>query len=302
MHYLNTNAQIRLFQDTLNSEIYVDKSMLIRKISPMIRTNEKYICITRPRRFGKTVNANMLGAYYTKGYDSHELFKQLDIAGTQDFESHINKYNVIHIDFSVVPDFCDEYRTYLKSIIRKLHEDLLEAYPGLEGKEYAGVNEMLQAAGDSFIFILDEWDSIFYEKYVTGEDKIHFLKFLKALLKDKSYVDLAYMTGVLPIAKYSSGSELNMFWEYNFMNDRTFEEQFGLTEDEVRELCKRYTSVSYEELERWYDGYLTGDGRHLFDPHSVNRALVDGRIVDGKVSEGAVEESYLRQEYAEKDY
>lgn len=277
MHYLNTNVQIRLFQDALNSEIYVDKSMLIKKISPMIRTNEKYICITRPRRFGKTVNANMLGAYYTKGYDSHELFRQLEIAGTQDFENHINKYNVIHIDFSVVPDFCEEYRTYLKSIIRKLQEDLTEVYPGLKGKEYAGVNEMLQATGDSFIFILDEWDSVFYEKYVDSEDKKHFLKFLRALLKDKPYVDLVYMTGVLPIAKYSSGSELNMFWEYNFMNDRTFEEQFGLTEDEVKELCKKHTSVSYEELEWWYDGYLTGDGRHLFNPRSVNRALVDGR-------------------------
>lgn len=276
MYYLNTNTQIILFQDTLNSEIYVDKSLLIEKISPMIRTNSKYICITRPRRFGKTVNANMLGAYYTKGYDTHTLFAPLKIAKSEEFEKHINKYNVIHIDFSIIPDFCDEYRVYLKSIIRKLQEDLFEAYPMLAGKEFTGVGEMLQATGDSFIFILDEWDSVFFEKYITGEDKVHFLKFLKALLKDKSYVDLAYMTGVLPIAKYSSGSELNMFWEYNFMNDRTFEEQFGLTEDEVKELCSRYKNISYRELEWWYDGYLMGDGRHLFNPRSVNRALTDG--------------------------
>lgn len=290
MHYLNTNTQIVLFQDTLNSEIYVDKSLLIKKISPLIRTNGKYICITRPRRFGKTVNANMLGAYYTKGYDTHDLFQELKIAGTQGFEDYINRYNVIHIDFSVMPDFCDGYRIYLKSIIRKLQEDLTEAYPGLTGKEYAGVNEMLQDTGDSFIFILDEWDSIFHEKYVAGEDKIHFMKFLKSLLKDKPYVDLAYMTGVLPIAKYSSGSELNMFWEYNFMNDRTFEEHFGLTEDEVKELCGRYTSVSYEELKWWYDGYLMEDGRHLFNPRSVNRALVDGRCQNYWTETGPMDE------------
>ncbi len=175
-----------------------------------------------------------------------------------------------------MPDFCDQYRVYIKSIVRKLQEDLLETYPALAGREFAGVSEMLQATGDSFIFILDEWDSIFYENYITSEDKIHFMKFLKALLKDKPYVDLAYMTGVLPIAKYSSGSELNVFWEYNFMNDRTFEEQFGLTEDEVRELCGRYQNISYEELEWWYDGYRMGDGRHLFNPRSVNRALTDG--------------------------
>ena len=185
------------------------------------------------------------------------------------------EYNVIHIDFSMLPDFCEEYGVYIKNIIRKLKEDLLETYPGLSGHEYAGISEMFYATGDSFIFILDEWDSIFNEKYVTGDDKIHFLRFLKALLKDKPYVDLAYMTGVLPIAKYSSGSELNMFWEYHFMNERTFEAQFGLTEDEVRKLCSTYTKVSYEELQWWYDGYLMGDGRHLFNPRSVNRALLD---------------------------
>ena len=163
MYYLNTNTQIILFQDTLNSEIYVDKSMLIEKISPMIRTNSKYVCITRPRRFGKTVNANMLGAYYTKGYDTHALFSGLKIASSEHFESHINQYNVIHIDFSIMPDFCDEYHVYLKSIVRKLQEDLLEAYPALSGKEFLGISEMLQASGDSFTFILDEWDYIYHQ-------------------------------------------------------------------------------------------------------------------------------------------
>ena len=88
MHYLNTNTQVMLFKETLNSEIYVDKSLLIEKINPMIRTNGKYIAITRPRRFGKTVNANMLGAYYTKGYDTHGLFEKLEIAKTQGYEEH----------------------------------------------------------------------------------------------------------------------------------------------------------------------------------------------------------------------
>ncbi len=178
MYYLNTNTQIILFRDALNSEIYVDKSKLIGKISPMIRTNGKYICITRPRRFGKTVNANMLGAYYTKGYDTHELFENLAIAGEQGFKENINRYNVIHIDFSIMPDFCSDYHIYLSSIIRKLQEDLTETYPELKGKVYESVNEMLQSTGDSFIFILDEWDSVFYESYVTGADKIHFMKFL----------------------------------------------------------------------------------------------------------------------------
>lgn len=276
MYYLNTNAQIILFQDTLNSEIYVDKSLLIAKISSAIRTNGKYVCITRPRRFGKTVNANMLGAYYTKGYDTHDLFRNLAISGREDYEAHLNKYNVIHIDLSIVPDFCEDYETYLKSILKKLKSDLQEGYPVLKKSEYAGMSEMLQATGDSFIFILDEWDAFFYEKYITPENKVHYLKFLKSLLKDKAYVDLVYMTGVLPIAKYASGSELNMFWEYHFTNDRVFEEYFGLTEEEVKKLTAQHGTVSYEDLEWWYDGYLMSDGRHLFNPRSVSRALTDG--------------------------
>lgn len=275
MYYLNTNTQFILFQDTLNSHIYVDKSLLIKKISPLIRTDGKYICITRPRRFGKTVNANMLGAYYCKAHNSHVLFDHLTIAGEKIYEDYINRYNVIHIDFSVFPDFCDSYDTYLKGIIKNLREDLLAIYPELTGKDFSGISEMLLASKDSFIFILDEWDSIFHERYVTAENKIHFIRFLKSMLKDKPYVDLAYMTGVLPIVKYSSGSELNMFWEYNFMNDQTFEEYFGLTEDEVKRLCRRHKAVSYEELSWWYDGYRMSDGRHLFNPRSVNRALTD---------------------------
>lgn len=275
MHYLNTNTQIILFQDTLNSEIYVDKSMLIKKISPMIRTNNKYICITKPRRFGKTVNANMLGAYYTKGYDSRKLFDTLKISHEESYLQHLNQYNVIYIDFSRMPDICYNYQDYILSVIKNLREDLYEIYPDLANKKYDSVSAMLRDSGDSFIFIMDEWDSIFYADFVGKEDKNHFLRFLKGLLKDQPYVDLAYMTGVLPIAKYSSGSELNMFWEYNFLNDQTFEELFGLTEDEVKSLCSEYTCISYKELQWWYDGYYLSDGRHLFNPRSVNRALTD---------------------------
>lgn len=266
MYYLNTNAQIILFQDTLNSEIYVDKSLLIAKISSAIRTNGKYVCITRPRRFGKTVNVNMLGAYYTKGYDTHDLFRNLAISGREDYE------------------------TYLKSILKKLKSDLQEGYPVLKKSEYAGMSEMLQATGDSFIFILDEWDAVFYEKYIMPENKVHYLKFLKSFLKDKAYVDLVYMTGVLPIAKYASGSELNMFWEYHFTNDRVFEEYFGLTEEEVKKLTAQHGTVSYEDLEWWYDGYLMSDGRHLFNPRSVSRALTDGVCRNYWTETGSVNE------------
>ena len=142
----------------------------------------------------------------------------------------------------------------------------------------------------TFIFILDEWDSIFYKKFMTQEDKNVFLQFLKGLLKDQPYVELAYMTGVLPIAKYSSGSELNMFDEFNFMNDNIYDLFFGFHEDEVRKLCQEYSTVSYEDVKKWYDGYYLSDGRSLFNPRSVKNALLRGRCLNYWTETGPMNE------------
>lgn len=276
MYYLNSNVSYIQFEKTLNSEIYVDKSLLIAAVSSKIKTGNNYICITRPRRFGKTINANMIGAYYTKGYDSHNLFDQLAISGTVGYREYMNRYNVIHIDFSKIPVFCTEYQTYLTNIIKRLKEDLETVYPKLLGRKYDDISEMLQDTGDSFVFILDEWDSIFYEDFMGDKEINHFLRFLKVLLKDQPYVDLVYMTGVLPIAKYSSGSELNMFDEYTFMNDNVYDRYFGFHEDEVRKLCEEKNTISYEELKKWYDGYSSSDGGSIFNPRSVSKALTRG--------------------------
>lgn len=276
MYYLNTNQPYILFENNLKSQIYVDKSMLIEKISKYIRTNNQYICITRPRRFGKTVNANMLGAYYTKGYNSHSLFDNLAISKTDGYLKHMNQYNVIYIDFSRMPDICFNYRDYITNIINGLKEDIFETYPNLSGRTYSMISQLFQDTGESFIFIFDEWDSIFYENFMKEEDKKYYLKFLKGLLKDQPYVELTYMTGILPIAKYSSGSELNMFREYNFMNDQIYEDYFGLNEDEVKKLCEDNKKIAYVELKKWYDGYHMSNGRSLFNPRSVNCAITDG--------------------------
>ena len=276
MNYLNAETSCIFFEKAINSEIYVDKSLLIEVLSKKIGTGDQYLCITRPRRFGKTINANMLAAFYMKGYDSTPLFSQLQISSSAACRLHQNQYNVIHIDFSRLPDLCSSYQEYLSSILKKLRADLIAAYPVLAAQEYDSISEMLLATGDSFIFILDEWDSVFYEDFMKDNDKNQFLKFLKGLLKDQSYVDLAYMTGVLPIAKYSSGSELNMFDEYNFMNDNVYDRFFGFSEAEVRALCEEHRTLTYDALKQWYDGYHLHDGGSLFNPRSVNKALTRG--------------------------
>jgi len=276
MYYLNTDSAYQLFQETVNSEIFVDKSMLIDKISRKIRTADKYICITRPRRFGKSVNAHMLAAYYTAGIDTHTLFDRLAVSQTAGYAQHRNSFHVIFIDLSRMPFQCHSYEAYITNIYQKLKADLLNAYPKLTCSSIDDVSDLLRKSGDTFLFILDEWDSIFWKDFMTQQDKCSYLMFLKNLLKDQPYVGLAYMTGVLPIAKHSSGSELNMFDEYSFMNDTVYEDFFGFQEKEVRQLCQIHHSVSYQDLARWYDGYYMSDGRHLFNPRSVIKALTRG--------------------------
>lgn len=275
MYCLNTKRPFVLFEQSVNSEIYVDKSLLIQQISSKIKTSNKYICVTRPRRFGKTVNANMLAAFYTKGFDSREIFDGLAIAETKEYQTHLNAYNVVHLDLSQRPDPCDSYEDYIQYVKLRLAQDLEQIYD-VHMLEGIPISDLLLATGDTFVFVLDEWDSVFYENFMGQKESIHYLKFLKSLLKDQPYVDLAYMTGVLPIAKYSSGSELNMFEEYNFINDNVYDAYFGFAEDEVRALCRKKGSVAYEELAFWYDGYRTSSGKSLFNPRSVVNALNRG--------------------------
>lgn len=277
MNYLNTDQPYMLFQSAVNSEIYVDKSLLIQKVSVKMQTGDKYICLTRPRRFGKSMNAQMLGAYYTKGLDSTSLFENLSISKTAEYPKNRNCHNVIFMDMSRMPDVCQSFQDYYAFVLQGIREDLEEAYPLLKNKKYLSVSQMFRDSGESFVFIIDEWDSIFYKDFMSVSDKNAYLSFLKNLLKDQPYVELAYMTGVLPIAKYSSGSELNMFDEYNFMNDTIYEDYFGFSEQEVKMLCEKYShSLTYEELKKWYDGYCLRDGRSLFNPRSVSKALIRG--------------------------
>lgn len=276
MFYLNTVSPFDIFRKTLKNDIYVDKTLMIDAVSEFIGREKCFLCVTRPRRFGKSINANMLAAYYSKAVDASQLFAETKIAHTEGFAQHLNQYNVIYMSLNEMPRRCKCYDDYIDTIEDCLIDDILEAYPHLARKRFPNLNRLLTATGDKFIFIFDEWDSIFYKKFMSDEDKESYLRFLESLLKGQSYVALAYMTGVLPIAKYTSGSALNMFNEYSFISDPKFDSYFGFTENEAQELCQKYKTPTYEEIAYWYDGYYTTDGNHLFNPRSVNNALCDG--------------------------
>lgn len=300
--YLNNAESFALYQSQVRSPYFVDKTRILSELIPLVDLGNQHICITRPRRFGKTVMANMIGAFFGKGVDARCLFDTLEIAKIKGYREHLNQCNVISIDFSVIDDDCKSYKEYMDTIKLCLKEDLHHAYPEVKFRREGMVSEDLrrifQQTGDQFLFVLDEWDAIFYAPFVTEADKRSYLLFLKGLLKDKAYTALTFMTGILPIAKYSSGSELNMFLEYTMPGEARFSKDYGFTEDEVDALYHRYKErtdelrVTREGLREWYDGYSTKMGEKIYNPRSVVTALTNNNLGNYWTSSGPYDEIF----------
>ena len=123
---LNTETPLILYTELVNSEFFVDKSAMIEAINKRIRTNTKYICITKPRRFGKTSILNMLGAYYGKAYDAKGVFEHLDISKSGAYNTHLNQYNVISLSLNDLPDDGSTYEDYINLIKESITEDIKE--------------------------------------------------------------------------------------------------------------------------------------------------------------------------------
>jgi len=293
--YLNTNKPLENYKRLLNTDYFVDKSNIIGKTNKIINTANCYICITRPRRFGKSSVAHMLGGYYSKAVDSKEIFDRLNISKFDCYEEDLNKYNVINISFNKIPEIGKSFDAYMDMIKTSLINDIKEAFPQIESKKYFTISDMLSDTGEKFIFIFDEWDYIFTNNLFV-ENQNDFLEFLRNLLKDQPYVALAYMTGVLPIKKYSSGSALNMFDEFTFLKDRIFGEYFGFTEEEVVDLCNKNRKMQFKNLESWYNGYLTAKGIKVYNPRSVVKALQNNYCESYWTNTGAMDEvaEYLK--------
>ena len=308
--YLDSKTAYTLYKNETEKPFFVDKSQMLAELFPLIRGGNNHICITRPRRFGKTVTANMIASFFSKACDAAGLFQNLKIAGMDDYTKYMNQYSVIHISFNDISEQCTSYSDYIQRIHNRLLGDLKKAYPGIElSKESSVIDTLIDIYAEDdtarFIFVLDEWDYIFHQSFVTEDDKKAYLIFLRALLKDRPYVLLAYMTGILPIAKYSSGSELNMFMEYTMAAEERFSEYFGFTEKEVDELFERYQNIQLPPkqitrggLKYWYDGYHTRSGERLYNPRSVVISLTNNNFGNYWTSAGPYDEIYY---YIEKN-
>ena len=224
--YLNPDSS--KFEEAVNSDIYVDKTGLLTYTNSVLHTMQKYICISRPRRFGKSTAANMLTAYYSRGCDAEQIFSQFEIAKDSGFKKYLNKYNTISVN----------------------------------------MQDVYSQKKQAFIVILDEWDCIFREYKEDKEAQEKYLDFLRDLLKDKAYIHLAYMTGILPIKKYGTHSALNMFDEFSMIDPGPLAQYVGFTESEVKKLCGQY-QMDMAEVKSWYDGYSFENGISIYSPRSV---------------------------------
>ena len=306
--YLNSLSAYTLYKNELSKPYFIDKTELIAEMIPLVESGSDYICITRPRRFGKTMAASMLGVFFSKSCDSHGIFDNLNIAQSPKYSQHINQYNVIYIDFSDIDDECKNYTSYIQNIKELLRDDLHTMYPEVKFRKNGSISEDLKRiyaqTQTPFIFILDEWDAIFHIPFIKEPDKQSYLRFLKGMLKGKEYISLAYMTGILPIAKYSSGSELNMFLEYTMTSEGKYNEYFGFTDTEVNNVYDRYLSickepqVTREGLKLWYDGYHTRSGERVYNPRSVVASLTNNNLGNYWTSSGPYDEIFY---YTEKN-
>ena len=299
--YLNKNNEN--FKCTLRRPIYVDKTMMISVINEFMATDNTYVCVSRPRRFGKTIAGNMLSAYFSKGCDSRELFAPYKISSDPSFESNLNKLNVIKIDVN------SEYRNendkdeLLNNLTVRIISELKKQFPSVaindKGSMAQAILEVYAALGERFVLIFDEYDVLVREN-VSQKLFTQYLDFLNGLFKSdtlKPAIALAYLTGILPIVRDRIQSKLNNFEEYTILDAGKLAEYIGFTTPEVHNLCAKY-GVSFDECRRWYDGYVQ-HGIEIYNPESVVKAMINDECSNywSKTSTYAVISERIQQNF-----
>ena len=258
------------FKINLNGKCYVDKTELIQFLNSLVNTPQRFVSVSRPRRFGKTFAADMVCAYYDRTADSRSLFDTALLSQCEPvvvgkeaihWDAYLKKFDVIRLTMT---DFFTGEHSVAKEwgkLSRRLIQELDKAYPGVdydvEDLPYS-FGAFHEESKTQFVVVLDEWDSVFRYHENDFDGQRLFLDKLRNWLKDKPYIALAYMTGILPIKKYGRHSALNMFREYSMMYPRQLAQYTGFTSEEVRNLCSE-KGRDFDTVREWYDGYLLSD-------------------------------------------
>ena len=279
--YLNPNADA--FQMGLNTEIYVDKSLILSELNKLVGSQENFVCISRPRRFGKSMAGNMISAYYSKGCDTREPFSRMKLGQVPDYDKYLNKFNVIKLDLNgwyqkAINE--DREKCLVNYIQTALLNEFRKEFPSISFEDDSSLaTDILNVygqTGEKFVIIIDEYDVLIRER-VPDELFQDYLSFLNSLFKDTTIrpaIALAYITGIIPIVRDKIQSKLNEFIEYTMLRPRQFAGMIGFTEEEVRDLCETY-DMDYDECLRWYDGYRMSDTIRVCNPLSIVSAIRD---------------------------
>ena len=269
--YLNpSNVGLK---EILAGDIFVDKTMLINELNKFIDKGNKYICVSRPRRFGKTIATNIMCAYYSKGCDSREMFSKLKISKAKNYEQYLNKLNLIAIDVASEYQNANDKNEMLKDLQKKVRDEFQEQYPKIRFvKNETIANCMMKVYkenNETFVIILDEYDCLVRDTFGTHLFA-DYLEFLNGLFKSntlKPAIAIAYLTGILPIVRDRVQSKLNNFREYTILDAFNLAEFVGFTEQEVKPLCTKY-KVDFAQCKKEYDGYAQ-NGFEIYNPESV---------------------------------
>jgi len=282
------------FQSVKNGD-FIDKSGLLNILNRNMDTENRFMCISRPRRFGKSVAAKMAYAYYDRSMDSSVLFEGLEITKSPDYKKHLNKYPTLYIDWNTFANVPVNDR--LKEAQKWIVSDLKKAYNDLEEQDdlFKALAEINEKTGERFIMIIDEWDMLVRDVEQDVQDE--YVNFLRAMFKSNKanrIFRLVYMTGILPIIKIKTQSALNNFVEYSIIDPGRTSKYYGFTEQEVEVLCKAH-DMNLELMRHAYDGYIIGDQKSMFNPFSVMQSILKGNYNSfwSKTASFMAIESYL---------
>jgi hypothetical protein len=277
------NPDNSAFQVALNSKIYVDKTGLIAYTNSVLGTTNALICNSRPRRFGKSYAANMLAAYYSKGADSETMFSGLEIGKDTDFKKHLNQYDVIHVDMQWFLANCDNADMVVRFVTKAVLDELRDVYPEILPPDVFRLPDALSRirdkTGQKFVVIIDEWDVLIRDEAANKNVQEEYITFLRGMFKGTEptkYLQLAYLTGILPIKKEKTQSALNNFDEFSMLSAGNLAPYIGFTEEEVCKLAQEYHQ-NFEEVKRWYDGYLL-KGYQVYNPRAVVSVMLRGEF------------------------
>ena len=277
------NPDNSAFQVALNSKIYIDKTGLIEYTNSVLDTSDAYICNSRPRRFGKSYTANMLAAYYSKGCNSEEMFSGLDISRKSDFKTHLNQYDVIHIDIQWFLANCYNSNKIVSFLSDSVISELRDIYPDIlplgELSLPDSLSRIKDKTGQKFIIIIDEWDVLIRDEATNYYIQNEYINFLRGMFKGTEptkYVQLAYLTGILPIKKEKTQSAVNNLEEFTMLHSYELAPYIGFTENEVKMPCQKYDR-DFEKVKKWYDGYLL-ENYEIYNPKAVVSVMLRGKF------------------------